>query len=236
MLKFIIAACISVASAERATLVVRKDLDTAGLTSLVEGQNFSVTYTLTNVGDAAATEVKVTDNFDGDDYDVMEGSKTFKLETLAAGASATHTYVMQPTTSDAAVVRRRAKVMYSYAAADGETKTIKAFSSSAFGEALKIVSKEQHKKDTSLYVVRCVACDRRLARQRCAVDPYAPSCVTRPPPAMRPAFATPRVLTHPPLALTPARNPHRRSGLPSLRSRSVPFCFRSLFSSPARRE
>ena len=144
-------------------------------------------------------------NFDGDDYDVMEGSKTFKLETLAAGASATHTYVMQPTTSDAAVVRRRAKVMYSYAAADGETKTIKAFSSSAFGEALKIVSKEQHKKDTSLYVVRCVACDRRLARQRCAVDPYAPSCVTRPPPRNAPGFC------HTTCAHTPTPRSHSRS-------------------------
>ena len=149
--KLLLAALVSVVAADRATLVVRKDLDTGAASTLVQGQNFTVTYTVSNVGSVAATDVKVSDKFDTDDYELQAGKRALKLETLAAGASATHSYVLQPTKSKGGLNSKRAKVKYSYAVGE-ETKTVKAFSSSV--ESLKIVSAEQHTKDTSLYVVR----------------------------------------------------------------------------------
>ena len=170
--KLLLAALVSVVAADRATLVVRKDLDTGAASTLVQGQNFTVTYTVSNVGSVAATDVKVSDKFDTDDYELQAGKRALKLETLAAGASATHSFVLQPTKSKGGLNSKRAKVKYSYAVGE-ETKTVKAFSSSV--ESLKIVSAEQHTKDTSLYVVRL-----RLAR----------------PPAFLPQPARPRAAPH----------------------------------------
>ena len=56
-----------------------------------------VKYNLFNVGDTAATNVKVVDNgFRVEDFDVVSGQTKYKLDRVAPGSNSSHTIVVRP--------------------------------------------------------------------------------------------------------------------------------------------
>ena len=56
-----------------------------------------VKYNVFNVGDNAATDVKIVDNgFRADDFDVVSGQLQYKLDRIAPGANSTQTVVVRP--------------------------------------------------------------------------------------------------------------------------------------------
>eukprot|EP00090_Calanus_glacialis_P036784 TRINITY_DN628_c0_g1_i1.p1 TRINITY_DN628_c0_g1~~TRINITY_DN628_c0_g1_i1.p1 ORF type:complete len:188 (-),score=67.89 TRINITY_DN628_c0_g1_i1:265-828(-) len=64
---------------------------------LVEGMDIVVKYNLFNVGDTAATNVKVVDNgFRVEDFDVVSGQTKYKLDRVAPGSNSSHTIVVRP--------------------------------------------------------------------------------------------------------------------------------------------
>merc|ERR1719381_409095 len=64
---------------------------------LVEGMDIVVKYNLFNVGDTAATNVKVVDNgFRPEDFDLVSGQTKYKLDRVAPGSNSSHTIVVRP--------------------------------------------------------------------------------------------------------------------------------------------
>eukprot|EP00092_Neocalanus_flemingeri_P033186 GFUD01036092.1.p1 GENE.GFUD01036092.1~~GFUD01036092.1.p1 ORF type:complete len:190 (+),score=39.33 GFUD01036092.1:60-629(+) len=64
---------------------------------LVEGMDIVVKYNLFNVGDSAATNVKIVDSgFRAEDFDVVSGQTKYKLDRVAPGANSSHTIVVRP--------------------------------------------------------------------------------------------------------------------------------------------
>jgi translocon-associated protein subunit beta len=64
---------------------------------LVEGMDIVVKYNLFNVGDTAATNVKVVDNgFRAEDFDLVSGQTKYKLDRVAPGSNSSHTIVVRP--------------------------------------------------------------------------------------------------------------------------------------------
>ena len=56
-----------------------------------------VKYNVFNVGDNAATNVKVVDNgFRAEDFDLVSGQLKYKLERVAPGANSSQTVVVRP--------------------------------------------------------------------------------------------------------------------------------------------
>jgi len=56
-----------------------------------------VKYSLYNVGDTAATNVKVNDNgFRAEDFDLVSGQTAYKLDRVSPGANSSHTVVVRP--------------------------------------------------------------------------------------------------------------------------------------------
>ena len=56
-----------------------------------------VKYNVFNVGDNAATDVKIVDNgFRADDFDVVSGQLQYKLDRIAPGANSSQTVVVRP--------------------------------------------------------------------------------------------------------------------------------------------
>ena len=56
-----------------------------------------VKYNVFNVGDNAATNVKIVDNgFRADDFDVVSGQLQYKLDRIAPGANSSQTVVVRP--------------------------------------------------------------------------------------------------------------------------------------------
>jgi len=56
-----------------------------------------VKYSLYNVGDSAATAIKIKDNgFKNDDFELVSGQTSFKLDRLAPGANTSQTIVLRP--------------------------------------------------------------------------------------------------------------------------------------------
>ena len=56
-----------------------------------------VKYNVFNVGDNAATNVKIMDNgFRADDFDVVSGQLQYKLDRIAPGANSSQTVVVRP--------------------------------------------------------------------------------------------------------------------------------------------
>merc|ERR1712173_328222 len=63
---------------------------------LVEGMDIVVKYNLFNVGDGAATNVKVQDNgFRAEDFDIVSGQLKYKLDRVATGANSSQTVVVR---------------------------------------------------------------------------------------------------------------------------------------------
>merc|ERR1719381_154202 len=63
---------------------------------LVEGMDIVVKYNLFNVGDGAATNVKVQDNgFRAEDFDIVSGQLKYKLDRVAPGANSSQTVVVR---------------------------------------------------------------------------------------------------------------------------------------------
>jgi len=64
---------------------------------LVEGMDIVIKYSLYNVGDSAATNVKVSDaGFRPDDFDTVSGQTSWRLERVGPGANSTHMVVVRP--------------------------------------------------------------------------------------------------------------------------------------------
>jgi len=64
---------------------------------LVEGMDIVVKYNLYNVGDSAATDVKVVDaGFRPEDFDLVSGQPRYKLDRVAPGANSSHAIVIRP--------------------------------------------------------------------------------------------------------------------------------------------
>ena len=56
-----------------------------------------VKYNLYNVGDSAATDVKVVDaGFRPEDFDLVSGQPRYKLDRVAPGANSSHAIVIRP--------------------------------------------------------------------------------------------------------------------------------------------
>ena len=56
-----------------------------------------VKYTLFNVGDTAAVDVALNENgFGVDDFDVVGGQSSVKIDRLAAGTNTSHALVLRP--------------------------------------------------------------------------------------------------------------------------------------------
>ena len=63
---------------------------------LVEGMDMVVKYNLYNVGDNAATNVKVVDNgFRAEDFDIVSGQLKYKLNRVEPGANSSQTVLVR---------------------------------------------------------------------------------------------------------------------------------------------
>jgi len=64
---------------------------------LVEGMDIVVKYSLYNIGDNAATNIKVADNgFRNEDFELVSGQVQFKLDRLSPGSNSSQTVVVRP--------------------------------------------------------------------------------------------------------------------------------------------
>merc|ERR1719245_2232628 len=64
---------------------------------LVGGMDIVIKYSLYNVGDSAATNIKVNDvGFRPDDFDTVSGQTSWKLERVGPGGNSTHMVVVRP--------------------------------------------------------------------------------------------------------------------------------------------
>jgi len=64
---------------------------------LVEGMDIVIKYSLYNVGDTAATNIKVNDiGFRGEDFDTVSGQTSWRLERVGPGGNSSHTVVVRP--------------------------------------------------------------------------------------------------------------------------------------------
>jgi len=64
---------------------------------LVEGMDLVVKYSLYNVGDTAATNILVKDNgFRNDDFELVSGRTSFKVERMSPGVNTSQTIVVRP--------------------------------------------------------------------------------------------------------------------------------------------
>jgi len=64
---------------------------------LVEGMDIVVKYSLFNVGDTAAKDIKVVDNgFRPEDFDLVSGQLKYQLDRISPGANSSQTIVVRP--------------------------------------------------------------------------------------------------------------------------------------------
>eukprot|EP00241_Pyramimonas_parkeae_P011389 CAMPEP_0114245954 /NCGR_PEP_ID=MMETSP0058-20121206/12187_1 /TAXON_ID=36894 /ORGANISM="Pyramimonas parkeae, CCMP726" /LENGTH=212 /DNA_ID=CAMNT_0001359073 /DNA_START=188 /DNA_END=826 /DNA_ORIENTATION=- len=79
---------------EHAHLVARKKL---AETTMVSGENLTVTLEIFNTGASAAFNVQVEDStFPSELYDRVEGEHTVQWAEIGAGANVSHTFVVRP--------------------------------------------------------------------------------------------------------------------------------------------
>jgi uncharacterized repeat protein (TIGR01451 family) len=103
---------------ERAHVIVMKDFSSF---ELGDGVEFNVTYDVHNVGDASATEVKISDQFPDSTFEIVKGSLEKTIDEIGAGESVKHIVTLKPLVGGGIINIPPADVEYTWNEKDQDT-------------------------------------------------------------------------------------------------------------------
>mmetsp|Transcript_8016 Transcript_8016/g.10443 ORF Transcript_8016/g.10443 Transcript_8016/m.10443 type:complete len:206 (-) Transcript_8016:329-946(-) len=115
---------------------------------VVEGKNFTVTYTIQNIGDAEALNVKTADMYDENSFELVGGDPNIEIEQIDAGDSMTFNVTIVPKVPG---IYESTRAAIQYAFGTGEEEEAKVGYSSSLGR-VEIITYASYIKETSQYL------------------------------------------------------------------------------------
>ncbi len=134
---------------DRAHVLVMKDIEKP---PIVEGKEFNVTFTIFNVGGAKALDIKVTDSWNSDQFEIVEGSIDFTIAELVGGDNEIHFATLKPTMGSVYAPVGAADIEYSWTELDEETledETMTATAKSTGYGTIQVFAAEEYAKYNS---------------------------------------------------------------------------------------